>query len=120
MSKELVSAIEPTGVGTQEPLHPGNQIGLGRFHHQVEMVRHEAERMHLPIGLGTALGQRFQETLPVGIVLEDRLPPITPIHHVVKGSLILHSQLAWHRPKSAKTTASVSIVRTDTFSNSED
>src|SRR5438046_8421263 len=65
---------------------------------------------------GTALGQRIQETLPVRIVLEDSLPPIALIHHVIKGSLILHSQLARHRPKSAKTTAPVSIVRTDTFS----
>lgn len=38
--------------------------------------------MHLPVGLGTALGD-------VDIVLEDRLSPITPIHQVIKGSLIL-------------------------------
>ena len=67
------------------------------------MVLYEAEGMHLPVGLGTALGQGFQETLPVGIVLKDRLPPITPIHQVMKGSLILHTQLARHWPDSAKT-----------------
>src|SRR6266511_1468173 len=112
MSKELVSAIEPTGVGTQEPLHPGDQIGLGRFHHQVEMVAHEAERMHLPVGLGTALGQRFQETLPVGVIFEDGLFPITPIHYMINGSLKFHSQLARHRPKEYQ------IIRSSV--NSED
>ena len=58
----------------------------------MKVVRHEAERMQLTVGVGTALGQRFHETLPVGVVLEARLPPITPIHHVVNRTGIFHSE----------------------------
>ena len=103
MPRELVSAIESTGVGAQQPLHPGNQVGLGGLDHQVKVVGHQAERVHLPVGLGTALAQGFQETLPVSIVLEDGIPPIPTIHHMINGSFIFDSQLARHRPNSAQT-----------------
>ena len=56
--------------------------------------------MHLPVGLGTALGQRFHETLPISVVLKARLPQITPIHHVVNRTGIFHSGLTRHGPEA--------------------
>ena len=75
---------------------------------RVTVVRHEAERMQMPVGPDTALGQCFLETLMVGVVLEDWLPPITPIHHVMRSSLILHSQPERQNNRSR-------IKREDTF-----
>jgi len=42
------------------------------------------------------LCQRLKEILPVNIVFEDVLPPISPAHHVVNRPGKLHSQFAWH------------------------
>ena len=45
---ELVSVIEPDGVGAQQPTHSRHQVPLGRFHHQIKVIAHEAIGMHLP------------------------------------------------------------------------
>ena len=47
------------------------------------MIGHEAERMHLPVGLGAGLAQGLDETFAIGIVLEDGFAAVAAIHHVV-------------------------------------
>ena len=51
MPKHPVPAVEPRHVRTQNPPHPRHQIRLRRLHHQVEMIAHQAIRMHLPARL---------------------------------------------------------------------
>ena len=41
MTKQFVSPVEAAGVGAQKPIHPGNQVRLGRLDHEVKMIRHE-------------------------------------------------------------------------------
>jgi len=42
--------------------------------------------MGSPAGFAAGLLQRIQKQDAVVIVSEDRVPSITPVHHVVKGS----------------------------------
>ena len=93
MPKEFVPAVEPTGVGAQEPLHPSHQVGVGSLDHEVKMVGHQAIGMHLPIGLDTALPQRLQAAEPIRVIFENRLPPISPVHHMIDRARILHRQV---------------------------
>ncbi len=48
MAEQLVAAVEPARVSAQKPFHARNQVRLGRFDHQVKMIRHEAVGMNLP------------------------------------------------------------------------
>ena len=81
--KFFVPPIIAAGVGPQQPLHPGHQVGLGRLQHQVKVVAHQAIRVHLPAGLLTGRRQRLQQPLPVLVIPKDRLPPVAPIHHMI-------------------------------------
>ena len=67
-----------------------------RHHHQMKMIVHQAIGMHLPAGLGAALAQGFQKKLAVLVILENRLPPISPVHDVINRAGILHSEFARH------------------------
>ena len=96
MAKELVPPVEAARLGAQKPFHPGDQIGLGRLDHQMEMIRHEDAGVNLPARLGTNLAQRLDEALAIPIILEDRLAPVTAIHDVLNRAGILDSQLAGH------------------------
>ena len=69
---------------------------MGRLQHQVEMVSHQAVRMHLPLGLGASLTQRGEELLAVVVVLEDILTLVPTVHDVIHGPGILNAQLARH------------------------
>ena len=96
VAEQLVSVIEPEGVGAQEPTHPRHQVRLGRFHHQMKVVAHQAIGMHLESCLLTGLGQRLEKVLPIDVITKDILPPIPTAHDVVDRHRKLHSQLAWH------------------------
>ena len=50
------------------------------------------------IGLRAGLPRRFQEQQPVLVIVEDRLPAVSPIHHLVQRSWMLDSELAGHLP----------------------
>ena len=62
----------------------------------------------------SALPERTQKPASI-LILEDRFAAIPAIHHMINRPDALHPQLAWQRPKSAKTTAPVSKVWTDPF-----
>jgi hypothetical protein len=70
-----------------------------RFEDQVKVVAHQAIRMHLPTGLLTDLSQRLQQSLPVLVVLEDGLPPVASIHHMIDCPRILNAHLSSHVPR---------------------
>jgi hypothetical protein len=71
----------------------------------------------LPGGLPASPRQRVQEKLPIRIILEDNLAPVTPIHHVMERPRIFHPQLSRHAAKPGKQAFCV-ISRTDPFSPS--
>ena len=70
----------------QQPLHPGHQVGLRRFQHQMKMMAHQAIGLNLPLGLAAGLGQGGQEHPADLLIAKDRLPAMPPVHHVVNRS----------------------------------
>jgi len=70
--------------------------------------------MHLPPRASAALAEGFQKGLPILIVLEDGLAPITTVHDVIDRTFILNPMLAGHARRVAGEQI-LSIVRTDTF-----
>ena len=58
--------------------------------------RHEAIRVHPPPGLLAPFSQSFEEILPINVIDEYVLLPISPIHDVVSCALILDSHRARH------------------------
>ena len=97
MANEPVPVIEADGVGTLQPRHVGNQIGVGRFELQVVMVAHQAVGVNLPIRFLARFRQRFEKILPVHILQENSLAPVALAHDVRHRRRILDSHLAWHQ-----------------------
>src|SRR5437879_5460341 len=83
MSEFLVPPIESSRVSAQEPFHARHEIGLRGFHHQMEVVSHEAKRLHLPTGLLAGLIQSLQKTPPIVVIIENLLAPVSTIHQMV-------------------------------------
>lgn len=102
VAEERVAPVKPGGVGAQEPLHPGHQVGSRRFHHEMEVIGHETIGMHLPSGFPTGLGQRAEEQFSIRVAPEDGLTSIPAIHHVVDRARVLDSQLAGHATELSK------------------
>jgi len=98
MAKELVPVIEPDGASAQKPAHPCYQIGIGRFYHQVKMVRHQAVGMHLVTGLQARFGKRFEKVLAVHVIRKHVAFGIGATYDVVDAPRILHSEFARHQP----------------------
>jgi len=91
---------ENVSVLTIDTFIPATKLAW-RLDDQVKGVGHQAERMHLPIGLDAAFDPGFQKTLPIPVVLEDGLASVATVHHVINGSRVLDSQLARHGVESA-------------------
>ena len=98
MPKLLVPVIEPDGIGALQPGHPGDQVCVGGFQHQMIVVAHQAIGMHLPAGLLARLGEGFYKIVTVHVIEEDVLAPVTPAHHMVHGAGIFNASLACHDP----------------------
>jgi hypothetical protein len=74
----FVPAVEARRIGAEKPFHPGRQIGLRRFHHQMKMIERQTIGVDLPVGFRTTLRQCLEETCAVVIIGKDRLAPIAP------------------------------------------
>jgi len=81
--------IEPSGVGSQQPLHALDQIGFGRFDHQMKMVGHQAPGVNLPVGFGAGFPQRFNKKFPVLYPAKDGFLVVAAVHEVIDGPLKL-------------------------------
>ena len=55
--------------------------------------------MHLPPGFLAPLSQSFEKILPINVVGENVLPPVSSIHDVVNCALVLNSHRARHASK---------------------
>ena len=65
MTEFLVATIEANGIGAQQPLHAGHQVGLGCLDNQMKMIGHQAIGMHQPIGSSTRLVQSGNEFVTI-------------------------------------------------------
>ena len=94
----LVAVVEIDRVGRLQPVHEAAEIAPRRLQHQVQVVGHQAEQIQPDLERRHALAQHPQETLPVGVILEDRPPLIAPGRHVVHGPFILDALRSGHVP----------------------
>jgi len=74
-----------------------NQISLtAERQKQIPISPHQTEGMDLPIRLDASFAQGFKETLPVGVIAEDRFAPIPAIQDVVNRPFVFNAQRSWH------------------------
>src|SRR4051794_698069 len=73
----------------------------------MKMISHQAIGVNLPIGFLASLRERFQQVLPVNVVHENILAPITAIHDVIDRARIFNSQLPGHAANQTIGAASV-------------
>ena len=62
MTGQFVAMVQADRVGALQPLHPGHQVGVWSFKDQMVMIAHEAEGVHLPVGLLASLAEGLEET----------------------------------------------------------
>ena len=55
------------------------------------MIKHQTMWMHLPARFEAPYAQCCQEPLPILVIPEDRLAPVSPVHQVINGARIFHS-----------------------------
>ena len=95
-AEEFVAPVEAAGVSTQKPLHPSHQVGARGLDHQMKMIRHQAQRMHLPAGFVAGLARRAEEALPILLIPGNRLPPVPAIYRMINRPRIFNSEFACH------------------------
>jgi len=110
MAALLVPDIKTLGVNPQQPFHPGHQIGVRGFQHQMKMIPHQAPGMDLPLRFAARLGQGRQKHPAVHRIAKNRLPAIPPVHHVVDRPGIFTAHLSRHGRQPAKIPPPLSIV----------
>ncbi len=110
MAKKLVAMIKTNGVGAQQPPHALNEIRIGGLDNQMKVVAHQAIRVELPAGLLTRFSQSLEEVLPVNVIQEDILPPVSSAHHMVNGTRVLNTDFARHEAITARSLGSASLI----------
>jgi hypothetical protein len=58
--------------------------------------------MYPPTGHRAGLGEGGEEKPAVIVVMEDRLAPVAPRHHLVKGTGKFNAQTPWHARSAEK------------------
>ena len=102
-----VFGIESLGVRSLQPLHAYRQIGLRRLHQQMVVIPHQNIRVDIPSRPLANLPQRGKEKPPIPFRLENRLPPVPAIHHMVNRARILQPGFPRHASFSHSTLRSV-------------
>ena len=82
---ELAPVVLPKGIAAQQSAHPRHQVSIGSLDHQISMVPHQSADVHLETRLLTGFSQALEEFLPIDIIVEDGLPPVTPARDVAHG-----------------------------------
>ena len=78
-----MAAVEARCISAEKPLHPGNQVRLRRLNHEMKMVRHETERMHLPACLDTRISQCLEKRFAIRIVNKDVIAAVAAAHDMI-------------------------------------
>jgi hypothetical protein len=76
--------------------YAGNEIGLGRFGHEMKMISHETQGVELPASLLTSFAESPEETAPILVIFEDRFAVVATTHEMIDGAGELHAQRARH------------------------
>jgi len=94
----IVAVVERLGVAEAEQVHAAREaLELGRDH-EVEVVRHVAEREQAPAEAACRATKERAEEVVVGVVAVDRLPRDAAVRHVVAaGGRKVGARPAWHR-----------------------
>ena len=74
---ETVLPVEALCVVAAQQLHPTRDLSSGDAEHEVEVIRHQTPREHLPVGGAAHTLEQLQEALAVGVVRKDGLAAIT-------------------------------------------
>ena len=80
-----VGHVTGAGVGAEAPFYADDEIGLGRFGHEMKMITHETPRMELPTGFLAGFTEAVEEPAAIRIVVEGGFTPVPTIHQVVNG-----------------------------------
>src|SRR5436853_479188 len=112
MAKFFMPPIKAVGVSAQEPLHPGNQIGLGRLEDKMKVIVHQAIGLHLATGLAAGLSHSLKKPLAGAVILKEGFASIPAIHHMINRSGILNSKFSGDSRKLSPPT-DMSIPLTD-------
>jgi hypothetical protein len=95
MAIELVSMVEPPCVHAVQTLDARGEIGLGRLHDEVIVVRHQAVAEALPVATPYDAIQQSQDPTVV-IVPEDHLSAVPAGDEVVDPALVDETRSTWH------------------------
>jgi hypothetical protein len=60
------------------------------------MIAHQTVSVHLPAGLAASLPKGKEKLLPILLIQENKLTPITAAHQVIASSCILNAQWSSH------------------------
>ena len=69
--------VDQTRESARQKLHGRGEMTFPASHEQMIMICHEAIGVHLPAGLLAGFGQGLSEVLPVNVVQENSLAPVT-------------------------------------------
>jgi hypothetical protein len=82
----VTNEIEAVGEGALKPMHSGDQVGLGSFEGDVEVVAHDDEGVEELGGFLTGGKQAVLESGARFIFLEEITPVVAAVDEVVNGT----------------------------------
>ena len=94
-SGDIMSPVEVLRVITAKQLHSLRNRRWWHAEHEMEMVRHQAPGEHAPIEAAAHPLEKLDETPTIGVVVEDRLPSVSPAGDVADPSRLI-AQRARH------------------------
>ena len=92
----FVAAIPPTGVIPIQFVHRSRQVGFERAQDQMEMVRHQAERVAFDAKVERHVEQLGEKAQAIGVVEEDRHLRVAASDDVVVEAGQLDSEWSSH------------------------
>ncbi len=97
-----MTAVEAYGItGEQSPHGRGNGCLTGA-QQQMDMIGHQGPRIADGFGVGEQFAEPIEEILPVGVILENRLPFDPTDDDMLQRTWCIYSGLAGHAEKLAK------------------
>ena len=86
----------PICVANEQVSHPTRQVGLGRPHKEVDMIRHPNIRKDLPTRSRYSFGQDIGHPRLVTVVMKNSLTTISPCHQIIICVRKFYSQWSRH------------------------
>ena len=96
MTGSIVFLVEPLAVRPEEPLHAGGKGGCGRFHDQMEVIRHEYPGGEEPAVATDGFGEILEELFTITVGEEDVLPLVASGSDVMGSAGEVESKRSCH------------------------